>query len=61
MAKRQNLFLAEKRVFIPYGSTFTKISVFFLENPSFGMLTILKIGKGLILLKKWQENSKFLL
>ena len=33
---------------------------FSLENPSFGMLTISKIGKDLILHKKCQENSKFL-
>ena len=36
-------------------------SLFFLENQSFGILTILKIGKDWILHKKWQENSKFLL
>ena len=34
---------------------------FLLENPSFGMLTTLKIGKDLILHKKWWENSNFLL
>ena len=38
-----------------------KIFVFFLENPSFGMLTTLKIGKDLILHKKCYENSKCLL
>ena len=31
------------------------------ENPSFGMLTILKIGKYFISHKTWKENSKCLL
>ena len=32
---------------------------FSLENPSFGMLTISKIGKDFILHKNWKDNSKF--
>ena len=37
--------LADKRVVLPYSRTFTKIFIFSLENPSFGMLTISKIGR----------------
>ena len=36
-----------------------RFSFFFLENPSFGILTILKIGKDLILPKNVKKTQTF--